>query len=247
VSIVSIRLCTLLSVCLVAAACGAAAVTPKRSPSASVATPDAAAIARCQVLAERSVTPCPPANLALEHIAIHNGTHGAVSDAVARDEGTAYLREHALFDWAVRQQRGDVFLTSGALVPPEMGRTNIFRAEIKVFTDARAAGGRALIEPLTTTDITLVPVPASLQDSARRDGLEPSPYAWVDNQAGPARAAVEAPDGASRNEVLIADGQPHPILVFGQVKVDPQLGPIWYLGGEYGCLASIVVRNVCAI
>ena len=246
-SIVSIRLCTLLTACLVAAACGATAVTPKRSPAASVATPDAAAIVRCQALSIRGVTPCPPANLALEHIAIRNGTHGAVTDTVAHDEGIAYLREHALFDWAVRQQGGDAFLTSGVLVPPEMGRTNIFRAEIKVFADARAAGGRALIQPLTTTEITLVPVPASLQESARRDGLEPSPFAWVDNQAGPARAAVETPDGASHSEVSIADGQPHPILVFGQVKADPQLGSIWYLGGEYGCLASIVVRNVCGI
>jgi hypothetical protein len=247
VSIVSIRLCTLLSACLVAAACGATAVTPKRSPAASVATPDAAATVRCQALSIRGVTPCPPANLALERIAIRNGTHGTVTDTVVRDQGVAYLREHALFDWAVRQQSGDAFLMSGVLVAPEVGRTNIFRAEIQVFADARAAGGRALIEPLTTTEIALVPVPASLQDSARRDGLEPSPFAWVDNQAGPARAAIQTRDGASRNEVSIAAGQPHPILVFGQVKVDPQLGAIWYLGGEYGCLASIVVRSVCGI
>jgi hypothetical protein len=247
VSIGSIRLLTLLSACMVAVACGSPAVTAKRSPVASVATPDAAAAARCQQLALRSVAPCPPANLALEHIAIRNGTQGAVTDAVAREQGTAYLREHALYDWAVRQQGGDAFLMSGALVPPETGRTNIFRAEIKLFADARAAGGRARIDPLTTTEITLVPVPSALQDAARRDGLLPSPYAWVDNQAGPARAWIETPDGGSRDEVRIGDGQPHPILVFGQVKEDPELGAIWYLGGEYGCLASVQVRGVCGI
>jgi len=248
VSITAVRLCALLlSSCLAAAACGSAAVTAKRTPSASAATPNAAAVARCQQLAARGVTPCPPANLALEHIAIRNGTRGAVTDAAVREQGNAYLREHALFDWAVRQQGGDAFLMSGALVPPEMGRTNIFRAEIRVFADARTAGGRARIEPLTTTEITLVPVPEPLQEAARRDGLVPSPYAWVDNQAGPARASIELPDGGLRDEVRIADGQPHPILVFGQVRSDADLGAIWYLGGEYGCLASIEVRGVCGI
>jgi hypothetical protein len=247
VSIVSIRIFTLLSACLVAVACGSAAVTAKRSPSAPAPMPDTAATARCQQLAMRSVTPCPPANLALEHIAIRNGTHGAVTDTDAREQGTAYLREHALYDWAVRQQNGDVFLMSGALVPPETGRTNVFRAEIKLFADARAAGGRARIDPLTTTEITLVPVPGALQQAARQDGLVPSPYAWVDNQEGPARAWIETPDGGSRDEVRIAAGQPHPILVFGQVKQDADLGAVWYLGGAYGCLVSVQVRNVCGI
>jgi hypothetical protein len=247
VSSASIRLFTLLSACLVAASCGAAAVTAKHPAITPSSTPDAAAIARCQQLVMRGVTPCPPANLALEHIAIHNGTHGAVTDSDAREQGIAYLREHALYDWAVRQQTGDAFLMSGALVPPETGRTNIFRAEIKLYADARAAGGRAHIDPLTTTDITLVAVPATVQDAARRDGLQPSGFAWVDNQAGPARAWIETPDGGSREEVRIADGQPHPILVFGQVKEDAQLGAIWFVGGEYGCLASIVVRGVCGI
>jgi hypothetical protein len=247
VSIGSIRLLTLLSACLVAVACGSSAVTAKRPPAASAATPDAAAAARCQQLALRSVSPCPPANLALEHIAIRNGTHGAVTDAVAHEQGTAYLREHALYDWAVRQQGGDAFLMSGALVPPETGRTNIFRAEIKLFADARAAGGRAGIDPLTTTEVTLVAVPGGLQDAARRDGLQPSPYAWVDNQTGPARAWFQTPDGATHDEVRIADGQPHPILVFGQVRQDAELGAIWYVGGEYGCLASMEVRHVCGL
>lgn len=246
-SSVWIRLFTLLSACMVAASCGAAAVSTKRTAITPTSTPDAAAVERCHELAMRSVTPCPPANLALEHIAIHNGTHGAVSDADARAQGAAYLREHALYDWAVRQQTGDAFLMSGALVPPETGRTNIFRAEIQLFADARAAGGRARIDPLTTTDVTLIAVPSTLQDAARRDGLQPSPFAWVDNQAGPARAWIETPDGGSRDEVRIADGQPHPILVFGQVKEDAQLGAIWYVGGEYGCLASIVVRGVCGL
>ena len=246
-AIVAHRLITLLWACLVAVACGSTAVIEKPNQSRSAATPDAATSARCVQLQARHVTPCPPANLALEHIAIHNATRGGVPDATARDEGMAYLREHALYDWAVRQANGDAFLSSGALVPPETGRTNIFRAELKLFADARAAGGSAHISPLTTTDITLVPVPPALQDAAQRDGLQPSQYAWVDNQAGPARAWIQTPDGRSRDEVRIADGQPHPILVFGQVRDDPELGSLWYLGGEYGCLASIEVRSVCGI
>lgn len=241
------RLLTLVSACLLVAACGSAAVTAKHTSPRSSATPDPAAVARCQQLAQRGAIPCPPGNLALEHIAVRNGTGGAVTDAAARDQGAAYLREHALYDWAVRQQGGDAFLMSGALVPPETGRTNIFRAEIKLFADARSAGGRAHIDPLTTTEVTLVPVPAALQDAARRDGLQPSPFAWVDNQAGPAHAWFVTPDGATHDEVRIAEGQPHPILVFGQVRQDAQLGAIWFVGGAYGCLSSIEVRHVCGL
>jgi hypothetical protein len=246
VSNVATRLFTLLLACTVVA-CGSAAATAKRSSPAVSATPDAAAVARCQQLLVRRVTPCPPANLGLERIAIHDGTHGAVTDAMARDMGAAYLREHALYDWAVRQPNGDAFLESGALVAPLTGRTNIFRDEIQLFADARAAGGSPHIQPLTTTDVTLVAVPAALQDAARRDRMQPSPLAWVDNQMGPARAWFQTPDGVAHDEVRIPDGQPHPILVFGQVEQDAELGSIWYVGGEYGCLASIEVRNVCGL
>jgi hypothetical protein len=193
------------------------------------------------------VTPCPPARLPQERIAIRNETNGAVSDADARASGDAYVRAHQLYTWAVRQAAGDAFLLSGAIVEPETGRTNIFRAEANIYADARAAGGRAHIEPLTTTQIRLVPVPQGFQDVARRDGLQPSPFAWVDNQAGPAHAWIETPGGVSRDVLRIAAGQPHPILVFGQVRNDAELGSIWYLGGEFGCLADPRVRVVCGV
>ena len=51
----------------------------------------------------------------------------------------------------------------------------------------------------------------------------------------------------SRDEVQIGAGQPRPILVFGQVRNDAELGSIWYVGGAYGCLASAQVRAVCGI
>jgi len=245
--IVRLRLATVLAACVVAAACGSAVTAVKRSPVAPAATQDAAAVARCQQLAQRHVTPCPPAQLPQARIAIRNGTNGAVADAEARAQGEAYLRVHALYVWAVRQEAGDAFLLSGAIVPPETGRTNIFRAEASLYADARAAGGRARIEPLTTTQITLVPVPQAIQDVARRDGLQPSAYAWVDNQAGPAHAWIETPDGGSRDVLRIAVGQPHPILVFGQVRDDAQLGSIWFVGGEFGCLADPKVRVVCGL
>lgn len=248
-SIVRNSLATLLAVCLGATACGGvgAAVTRQPSPSASSAMSAADAAVRCQQLAMRHIAPCPPAGLAMERISIRNGTHGQVSDGDARAQGQAYLRAHALYVWAVRQDGGDAFLLSGALVAQETARTNIFRSEVKLFADARTAGGRARVEPLTTTEITLVPVPEALRDLALRTDLVPSPYAWVDNQAGPARAWIEATDGTARDEVRIPAGQPHPILVFGQVRNDPDLGPIWYSGGEYGCLASAQVRAVCGV
>jgi hypothetical protein len=247
VSIVRNRLVTLLAACLSAAACGSATTSVKPTAPAPTATTDEAASARCQQLQARHVTPCPPANLPMERIAVRNGTHGALADADVREQATAYLRVHALYTWAVHQDGGDAFLLSGAVVAPETGRTNIFRAEVKLFADARAAGGRPHIDPLTTTEITLVAVPQSMRDLAQRDGLTPSPYAWVDNQAGPGRAWIETPDGGSREAVRIGPGQPHPILVFGQVRDDAELGSIWFVGGEYGCLASAQVRAVCGI
>lgn len=245
-SIVRNALSLLLAACLGVTACGSVAPS---SPSRPVPSPvsSAGAAARCQQLADRHVTPCPPAALPAERIEIRNGTHGAVTDGDARTQGEAYLRAHALYVWAVHQENGDAFLLSGAIVPTETARTNIFRSEIKLFADARAAGGRARIDPLATTQITLVQVPQALRDLAQRDGLAPSPYAWVDNQSGPGRAWIETPNGGSRDEVRIGAGQPHPILVFGQVRNDAELGSIWYAGGEYGCLASAQVRAVCGL
>jgi hypothetical protein len=239
------RLAMLLAACVIAA-CGPAAARPSATVSAT-ATPAADAVARCARLATRDIAPCPPASLPAERIAIVNGTHGAVSDSDARVEGEAYLRVHALYVWAVHQPDGDAFLLSGAIVPPELGRTNIFRDEAAIFADARAAGGRARIDPLTTTRITLVPVPQALRDLAARDGMVTSAYAWVDNQSGPAHAWIETPGGGSRDVLRIAVGQPHPILVFGQVRDDADLGSIWYQGGDLGCLADPKVRVVCGI
>lgn len=244
-SSVRLQIATLLAAGVVVAACGSTGGEVRRP--ATAATPDARAeAARCQQLATQGVTPCPPARLALERISIRNDTHGAVSDAVARAEGLAYLRAHALYDWAVRQADGDAFLLSGAIVDPATARTNIFRDEVQVYADARAAGGRARIDPPTTTQVTLVPVPQAIQQVARQDGMQPSQYAWVDNQAGPARAWIELPGGGTK-DLLRIDAGPHPILVFGQVKDDAELGSIWYLGGEFGCLADARVRAICGL
>jgi hypothetical protein len=247
VSIVRCARAMLLAACLGATACGSLGTSTRASspPPPSVTSAVDTAV-RCQHLADRHVTPCPPVSLPLERIEIRNATHG-VSDDDARTQGQAYLRAHALYTWAVRQDAGDAFLLSGAIVPAETARTNIFRAEIELFAHARAAGGRARIQPLTTTEVTLVSVPQALQDLATHEDLAPSPYAWVDNQEGPARAWIETPGGGSREEVRIAAGQPHPILVFGQVRNDPELGSIWYSGGEFGCLASAQVRAVCGV
>jgi hypothetical protein len=247
VSIARSRLVTVLAACLTAAACGSSQTAGTSAPPAT-ATPDqAAAAARCQQLEQRHVSPCPPATLPQERIAIRNGTGGKVPDDQVREQGLSYLRMHALYVWAVKQADGDRFLTSGAIAPPEVGRTNLYGTEVRLFASARAAGGRARVQTLTTTEITLVPVPQALQDVARQDGLTPSAYAWVDNQAGPGRGWIEAPDGSTRDVVRIPDGQPHPILVFGQVKDDPELGAIWFQGGEFGCLSEPKVRTACGM
>jgi hypothetical protein len=230
---------------LVALACGTATVGARPPSTATTAQPSPDV--NCPGLQVRGISPCPPSGLPAEQIVVRNGTHGAVPDDVVRTQGRAYIRAHTLYDWAVRQRDGGAFLMSGALVPPEIARTNVFRTEVRVLSDARASGGSAHIEPLRTTEITLVPVPVALQEAARSDGLRATQFAWVDNQAGPARVTVQAPGGAAREVLRIAPGEPHPILVFGEVRQDADLGPIWYLGGEYGCLASPQVRVVCGL
>jgi hypothetical protein len=239
------RLMTLLVTSIAAMACGASATVARQSPAAPAVA--ATVDVHCQDLRQRGITPCPPSRLPPEPIVVRNGTHGAVDDATVRAQGHAYLREHALYDWAVRQPDGGTFLMSGAITPPEVARTNVFRMEVQVFSDARASRGTVRIEPLQTTEITLVPVPQALQDAARRDGLQPSPYGWVDNQAGPARVTVQAAGGAAHDVLRIAPGEPHPILVFGQVREDADLGSIWYVGGYFGCLASAQLRIACGL
>src|SRR5215472_4684780 len=228
---------------LAAAACGVPAA-PTRPPP--VASASAGLDARCIDLQARGAGGCPPASLPTEPIAVRNGTGGAVDDATVQAMGRAYLRTHALYDWAVRQPAGDAFLLGGAIAPAEVARTNVFRTEAKAFAEARAAGGSLRVEPLTTRAITLVEVPPALRDAAGRDGLGAGGYAWVDDQAGPALVTLLGP-GGPRELLRIPPGEPHPILVFGQVREDPDLGVIWYIGGEYGCLGSAQVRPVCGL
>jgi hypothetical protein len=238
------RLISLVAASLVLLGCGASGSTASRS-SGSSGNDGPTVDTRCAGLQQRGISPCPPPRLPLEQVVVRNGTGGAVADDAVRAQGLAYVRAHTLYSWAVRQAGGDGFLMSGALAPPEVARTNVFRTEVKAFAEARTAGETVRIDPLRTTEITLVPVPAGLQDVARRDGLRPSQYGWVDNQAGPARVTVQTAAGATRDVLRIPAGQPHPILVFGEVREDADLGSIWYVGGEFGCLASAQVKAAC--
>lgn len=226
---------------VVAAACGVPVAGGRPSPAASVA---AGLEARCIDLQARDAGGCPPASLPAEPIAVRNGTGGGLDDATVQAMGRAYLRTHALYDWAVRQPAGDAFLLGGTIAPAEIARTNVFRTEAKAFAEARSAGGSLQVQPLTTRAVTLVAVPPALREAADRDGLGAGGYAWVDDQAGPALVTLVG-SGAPRVLLRIPPGEPHPILVFGQVREDPDLGVIWYIGGEYGCLGSAQVRPVC--
>src|SRR5437588_6938790 len=110
------RLVACSAVGLLVAACGAASSSARVSSRPVPGTVSAAPANdfRCENLAHRGITPCPPAGIALEPIVIRNGTNGAVDDVTARLAGQGYLRAHALYDWAVRQEGADPFLASGA-------------------------------------------------------------------------------------------------------------------------------------
>src|SRR5437588_6563452 len=87
---------------------------PSSAPSAVAADPQ-----RCERLAKRGFTPCPPppARLALPPTTIRNATNGAVSDATAQQWGRAFQGTEAYYRWAIETNARNA-LTSGVLTDP---------------------------------------------------------------------------------------------------------------------------------
>jgi hypothetical protein len=77
--------------------------------------------------------------------------------------------------------------------------------------------------------------------------MTPSPYAWVLMQVGPAKYTLVMPDGSSRVLVNLATGLPDQIIIFGQRKTDPDLGEIWFQGGDFACLKDPETKAACRV
>jgi hypothetical protein len=221
------------------------AQTPTPRPSASAHAP--ADPQRCDRLAKRGFTPCPPTpdRMPLPPTTIRNATNGAVSDATAQLWGRAFQLTEAYYRWAL-QANARGALTSGVLSeasPQAVG--NLFGTDLMDLDDAKQAGGVLVYEPPSTPVAQVVPIPPNLQDAMRRQGLTPAAYGLAVRFMGPTRRTIRQPSGSEtvvivRDSAFQADG-----LVWGVAKSDPDLGSIWYEQGSYGCQGS--VRDVCRL
>jgi hypothetical protein len=217
--------------------------SPTAHPSVTATTPDAQ---RCARLAKRGFTPCPPTpdRLPLPPTTIRNATNGAVSDATAQQWGRAFQLAQAYYYWAM-QNNARSALTSGVLAdssPQAVG--NLFGSDLMDLDNAKSAGGTLVYQPPQTPVTQVVPIPASLQDAMRRQGLTPTQYGVAVRFTGPTSRSIRKNGTdtviANRDSTFAVNG-----LLWGEFKVDPDLGPIWFQDGNYGCDGS--VRDACQL
>jgi hypothetical protein len=218
--------------------------SPTTHPSATAATPDAQ---RCARLARRGFTPCPPTpdRLQLPPTTIRNATNGAVSDATAQRWGRAFQLAQAYYYWAMENNARSA-LTSGVLAdssPQAVG--NLFGTDLMDLDNAKSAGGTLVYEPPHVPIAQIVAIPPELQATMQRQGLTPSSYGVAIRLTGPTLRSIRTPNGdtkpiSSGDASYIAD-----VVAWGELRDVPDIGPIWYEFGYYGCDGS--VRSVCQL
>jgi hypothetical protein len=75
--------------------------------------------------------------------------------------------------------------------------------------------------------------------------LSAKPYGFAVHFTGPSRRAIRTSDG-HETEIVSSDSSYSAwLLIWGEVKVDPDVGSIWYQSGNYGCDGT--VRSVCQV
>jgi hypothetical protein len=213
-------------------------------PTARAASPDPQ---RCDRLAKRGFTPCPPTpdHLQLPPTTIRNATNGAVSDATAQQWGRAFQLTEAYYRWAL-QTNTRAALTSGVLSDSSQESVaNLFAHDLMELDSARSVNGILVVQPLELAGIQVVAIPRDLQDSMRQQSLDPTSYGLAVHFMGPSRRAIQLPNGGE--QVLSSSDSSYSawLLIWGTYKADPELGAIWYEHGNYGC--DGVVRNVCQV
>jgi len=221
--------------------------TPSKGPSSVPSVAVSVDPQRCARLAKRGFTPCPPTpdKMPLPPTMIRNATNGAISDATAQQWGRAFQLTEAYYRWAM--QNGDrSALTSGAFADPNPEAVgNLFGNDLKDLDSAQQAGGRLIYEPPLMPITQVVVVPTDLQDAMRRQGLTPSGYGLAVRFTGPTRRSIRTPDGrdveiGARDATFIVYG-----LLWGELRIDADLGPIVFERGIYGCDGA--VRIVCQL
>lgn len=160
------------------------------------------------------------------------------------------LRTETYFDWAVTNG-ADTFLdppvppkTAGAIADPGAA-PNLYSTELSVISRARAQKGSVVFQAERIRRIGLVAVPDALQTAARQQQLKPEPYAFVGDAIGPGSLGIKGADGQEQVLYSTPAGQVQQLMVWGEFKEDPDLGPIWYEEGLYSC-ADPQVTSTCA-
>jgi hypothetical protein len=220
--------------------------TPSGSrPSASAAVVVSADPQRCARLAKKGFTPCPPTpdRLQLPPTTIKNATNGAISDTTAQEWGRAFQLTEAYYRWAM-QNGGRSALTSGVLADPTLQAVgNLFGSDLKDLDAAKEAGGILTYQPPPIPVTQLVSLPPDTQTLMRNQGLTPSSYGLAVRFTGPTRRAIRFPDG-HETEIFASDSQaPVDVVIWGELRTDSDLGPIWFEHGFYGCTGEL--RAVC--
>ncbi|HKF78911.1 MAG TPA: hypothetical protein VKF59_22405 [Candidatus Dormibacteraeota bacterium] len=230
-------------------ACSGPLPATHASPAPRGSAPPSAAAdpQRCARLARRGFTPCPPTadRLQLPPTTIRNATNGAVTDATAQEWGRAFQLAQAYYYWAM-QHNARGALTSGVLAdasPNAVG--NLFGTDLQDLDNARQQQGTLLFQPLQVRLIQLVAIPPNLAQAMSKQGLTASTYAFAVLFVGPGQRAIQLSDG--RRIVLVSSDSTYSamLLIWGDLRSDPDLGQIWFEHGNYGCEAA--VQNVCLL
>lgn len=219
---------------LVITGCGVAPrarATPRPSPTVSRAQ-------LCHDLAERQIDQCPPIPISFDRdVEFQNEVGGRVSHSTAAQWEQAFLRGDAYYLWAYKNAKAQ-FLLSGALGPPHIAQTDLFRGELQDIANAQQAGGRLELKPLSTSAVALLATPVALKQTAADLGTVWEPWAFLVLAKGPASAKVVLPNGSVRTLWNDGPGSVNEGLSWGYFKRDPILGPVWYNEGFVGCAGS---------
>lgn len=213
-----------------------------RHSGAPTATPDPQ---RCARLAKLGFAQCPPMpdQVEVPKTTIKNLTNGAIDETTAQSWGRAFQQTEGYYRWAMKTNARDA-LTSGAFAEPKAAPA-LFGHDLEHLDQASSQGGVLVDQFETMTGANLVPIPANLQASMRADGFTPQSYGVAVEFTGPAMRSIRLSDGRTSVIATRTSTDKARFLVWGEFRVDHDLGAIWYEEGIYRCAEA--VTGVCQI
>lgn len=223
--------------------CGSqkASVESEPRPSASAVTASNDAGDRCATLKARAsgIESCPPASLAMDRPRVSHDA--SMSDEEAQKMAQGAVRTQALDSWAVNHGY-DRFLQAGLLSypEPEVVRQS-FGADLDQIAAARKEGKVYRLDPPLRLDtVRAVSVPPDGRQQASQLRMVSGATGLVLRLVGPYAEYI----GDRQVRAHPADFAAS-ILVYGELRNDPDLGGwIWYWGGYAQCIVPLA-RRIC--